>query len=183
MNRTYYENVVQPLVGLVLSIVFIVVILIGMLSFFKSVDESYISYSDLYAKYGVLGEHDMAVLDPSGNELSGQVSGGGSFFLVFGGGTFQGQVQTGDVVQFRWVVPSGLSTVVEVPYRNILWDYQAKYVNPTFEFNFTQEQMNGSVYKDTEIGNFNDLFNVAPTITIHITWERFVEEIQSKISQ
>lgn len=152
-------------------------ILFGANSFCKSLAESQTTYEKYYQSIGVTGDHDLVVLNPSETQIEGSISGSGSFFLFMGGASFDGAVSSGSVIQFEWVIPTGKSQIVEVPYDMIVWDFNDRYTSPTFEFNFLQSHLSRSLNKGTETLNFNTIFEQAETITIHCTKAQYVVSI------
>jgi hypothetical protein len=178
-----WENVINGIIGLVLTIVLIIAGMAFCKYTLDAMTENLISRSDFYSAKGINGTHNLVVLDSTGNELQGSFSGKASYFLVLGSGSVKGSVSTGDVIQFEWIVPTGKSQIIEVPYSVVLWDFNDEYTQPTFEFNFTQTHLEMYIDKHTEIINFNTLFTEAEAITMHTTRERYIEEVQSKLKK
>jgi hypothetical protein len=133
-----------------------------------------------YTERGITGMHPLAVLNLQNGPI-GSFSGSAGYFLFMGTGSVEGQIQPGTMVQIEWVVPSGMSQNISVPYDFILWDFSEEYVNPSFEFNFTQEWLSEYINKSTELINYNSIFEHAAAITIHTTRDQYVHDISAAI--
>ncbi len=181
--RDFWEGCLAPFLGLVFIAAAIVSVGYLCKSTLDDAASRQTSYVDFYTAKGITGPHRLVVLDPTGNELQGKFSGSVSYFLVVGGGSVEGSVQTGDVIQFEWVIPTGKSQIIEVPYSMVIWDFDDKYETPTFEFNFSQSHLEGILSKNTEIINFNSVFSDASAITIHTTRTQYIQDVQSKIKK
>ncbi len=177
------DDILHALIGLAVMIGFGVLIFFGIKSFSEEITKDLITHAEYYKGKGVLGPHELSVIDPTKNQISGSLSGSAGYFLILGGGEFKGEVHSSSFIEFMWTTPDGLDQVVDIPYFMVKWDLDDRNTTPTFEFNFTQNHLNSSLNKYVELINFNQLFEKAEAITIHCTSTLFFQDVESKISK
>ena len=148
--------------------------------FIKEDADSMIPFEQYYAEQGIMGTHPLSVLNLKDGPI-GNISGSAGYFLFMGAGSVEGQIQPGTSVQIEWIVPSGMTQNISLSYEMILWDFSDEYVSPSFEFNFTQDFLSDYVNKETEIINYNSVFERAEAITVHCTRTQYDHDVRETI--
>jgi len=176
------ENILPPLIMIALLAIPIALISLLARAAHDAHEEAYTNRQDLYTTRGILGEHELIVIDPAVNEMSGSVSGSGGYMLFMGAGSFEGSVRTQDMIQFEWLIPTGDTQITSVPYGMIIWDFSDENTTPSFEFVFSSEYLDSDIRRDVEIINYNPLFDEIEAIIIHTTRDQYNRDVSSKIA-